>query len=68
MGKNYDAAVESFDKTLIQNPEYVEAYSRRGMAKIQSKWFSREQACLDFKKGDDLNDPLATEYISKYCK
>ena len=66
--ENYEAAIETFNKAIELNPKYAEAYTRRGMAKYQSKKYGLTGACEDFKMGDELKDPLATEYINEYCK
>ena len=53
---------------IEKNEEYGEAYTRRGMAKMSYRGYSKEDACADFELGEEFDDPLASDYIKEYCK
>jgi lipoprotein NlpI len=66
--EHYSAAIRSFNDAIEKNPSYGEAYTRRGMAKINDGSYSLASACTDFESGQSFDDPLAADYIKEYCK
>ena len=66
--ENYDEAIDNFDLAIENKPDYVEAYTRRGMAKLNSSFHSLASACADLKKAHEMDDELATANLNAYCK
>ena len=60
--------MENFDKALSLDENYAEAVTRRGMVMINDRQHTLSQACNQFKKGEKMGDPVATEYLKEYCR
>jgi tetratricopeptide (TPR) repeat protein len=61
-----NGAILDLNKSIALNPEYGIAYYNRGVAKFNLN--QRKSACLDWKKGQELGELDANEFIIKYCK
>ena len=57
--------MEDYNKAIEINPEFVEAYYSRGLAKIGLG--QKESGCLDLSKAGELGYSKAYESIKKYC-
>jgi tetratricopeptide (TPR) repeat protein len=60
-GKKYKAALADLNQAIAANPNYVEAYLKRGYARYQLEDY--DGAVADFRKVLDLNPAHASAYI-----
>src|SRR5208337_4309098 len=51
--KNWDVVIFAFDKAILLNPNYTEAYFNRGLA--YSSLGNNDKAITDYNKAIDLN-------------
>ena len=61
--KEYERAIQDFDKTVELNPNYAKAYFNRGIVCIESKVKKYEQALQDFDKVIEINPNSANAYF-----
>ena len=59
--KNYEAAVQAYDKALKITPEYEKALYNRGKAKLKLKNY--KSALADFKKTGMINPKHAKAHL-----
>ena len=50
----------------MRNPNYGQAYYGRGMLKVILG--DKNSGCIDLDKANQLNIPIASDAINKYCK
>src|SRR5271169_414860 len=61
--KNWDVVIFAFDKAILLNPNYTEAYFNRGVA--YGKLGNNKQAIADYNKAIDLNPKDAEAYDNR---
>ena len=61
---NHQGAISDYDKAIVINPMYANAYCNRGISKIFLG--DKNSACLDFKKASELGDIKAYELFKEY--
>jgi hypothetical protein len=54
-----------YDKVILLDAKYKEAYTNRGVLRIQMG--QKDAGCMDLSKGGELGDQKAYEGIRKYC-
>jgi tetratricopeptide (TPR) repeat protein len=64
--KNYQLAIEDFNRAIELKADNVGINTFKGYSEYMLG--QKENACIDFKKGSELGDSKAEEYIVKYCK
>lgn len=65
--QNYNAALLDYNKVIELNPTFAAAYYNR--ATLNYFFISnKKEACVDWRKAEELGHPEASEWISKYCK
>jgi tetratricopeptide (TPR) repeat protein len=64
----WSEAIRNFTLAIDLVPEYAEAYTRRGLTKLNSSRYSLKQACDDFEKGEEYGDEAAKAGLEEYCK
>lgn len=64
--KNWQKAIENYNKAIELDPKYAAAYYGRGYSKFRLK--DIEGACIDGRKAIDLGYTDSWGYISKNCK
>ncbi|MDR0893492.1 MAG: serine protease [Mediterranea sp.] len=62
----YEIAISQLDDLIKTNPKYSEAYRLLGLCYVQQK--KMNEACANFQKAKELNDPNVDSLITKYCK
>ena len=65
VGRNEDA-IHVLKEALEIDPKYAEAYRLMGIAQMQMK--KKNEACANFAKAKELNDPNVDALIEKHCK
>jgi len=63
--QDYSGAISDYNKAIEINPDYAEAYSNRGIAKINLG--QKDSGCLDLSKAGELGDSQAYEAIKDLC-
>ena len=63
--KKYRGAIQDYNKVIELNPNFVNAYYNRGIAKIKSG--QKDDGCLDFSKAGELGSAKAYEAIKEVC-
>ena len=61
--KDYDKAISDYSKAIELNPNFVEAYSNRGVAFAYKKDY--DKAILDYSKAIELNPEYAKAYSNR---
>jgi tetratricopeptide (TPR) repeat protein len=64
--QNYQKAIEDYTSSIELYPTDAETYYQRALVKILIG--NKYDACLDFKKADELGSPEAKAEIKKHCK
>jgi tetratricopeptide (TPR) repeat protein len=64
--ERYHDAIEDYNVALVYRDDYASAYYNRGLAKLKLK--RDPEACLDFKRAQDLGMEVDTKLRSKACK
>lgn len=63
--KNYEKAIEVYNKVIELDPNYYDAWHGRGICKIKT---SDETGCSDLYKAEELGSPSVDLDIMDYCE
>ncbi len=65
--QDYHAALKDYNKVIDLSPNFAGAYYNRATLNY---FFigNKTEACVDWKKAEELGHKDASEWISKYCK
>jgi hypothetical protein len=64
--EDYSGAIEDYTASIELYPSDPETYFQRGLVKVTMN--NKYDACLDFKRAEDLGSTDAKALIKKNCK
>ena len=65
MLREYDKAIQDYNKAIRMNPDAANFYFQRGFSRLFT--YDRQSACIDLEKSEQLGHPGGTVKLQNFC-